>query len=331
VWREDASGERLSPPAGSTAIRATSAAGGERKRQKGRTALARGAVPANECRPTPAHPTGADPSTSIAREVLVLRSALAAVTLLALLGCAADPPAAPGIGDLPTPARSSTSQGIARVQRVGTPVWRPVDFHLFSAYVGTAASGYAEAIALFRAVMPPPEHVSVGSFLIGPGTPHAPPYDRELAAGLAALGYEDQHTFSASQFSAPGQEILPFWTLVPDPGVTGRSADFASGPIIPNALFPVVVNGTAYRNGELFDPQLFDGPFLTPALDGTVDPRFIGVEGHSHVSAFTGIGHYAALDPTVPVAGNYTYEITMRDQAGNGWHVTVHDVEKKKS
>ena len=44
------------------------------------------------------------------------------------------------------------------LKRIGRPSWRPVDFHMFSAPVGTAGNGYADFLTTILALMPPPKH-----------------------------------------------------------------------------------------------------------------------------------------------------------------------------
>jgi hypothetical protein len=248
---------------------------------------------------------------------------------LATAGCTGDDPLRPDATS-PSYARSSTSQGLARAKPVGDPIWRPVDFHLFTAAIGSFESEFAEFTALIEALLPPPNHIPLPPvFGVGPGAPHDPPYDRELAEGVDANGLDDRHSFPASAFSAESENgVYLVWMTVPDPGVTGRSPDFASGPIIPNALFPLVVSSIATRNGQPFDPFL--GELEVPALDESVAPQFAGVEGHSHLPIFTATSQTFAIDPGTPPEGRYRYEITMRDQAGNGWDITTQFIVRKK-
>jgi hypothetical protein len=262
------------------------------------------------------------------RKFPLAASATLVVGLVAA-GCTGDDPVRPDVTS-PSYARSSTSQGLARVKRVGDPIWRPVDFHLFTAPIGSPPN-FAGFAATTEALLPPPNHEPDVPLLgIGPGAPHAPPYDRELAAGVAASGFVDRHSFPASAFSGENGVWLA-WMTVPDPGVTGRSPDFASGPIIPNSLFPIEVDGIATRNGEAFDPALigFVGATEVPPLDERVAPRFAGVEGHSHFPFFTVTAQLFGPANT-PLTGRYRYEITMRDQAGNGWDITAQFVVRKK-
>jgi hypothetical protein len=229
-----------------------------------------------------------------------------------------------------TPAsarRASPAQhSVVRLERIGDPIWRPVDFHLFSAPIGTPESGFEEFVTTVLSLLPPPNHQFHPQLLVGPGAPHAPPYDTELAQGVAALGFEEGRVFGASDFSE-GNGVYFVWMTVPDPGSTGSSPDFASGPIIPNTLFPITITGVSTRNNQVFDPALAN--FAVPALnDPSLTPSF-DVEGHSHFPFF--IGEATVFGPEgVGPAGNYKYTVTMTDQQGNGWTIHAHFVVKKK-
>lgn len=220
---------------------------------------------------------------------------------------------------------AAAQQSVVRLERIGDPIWRPVDFHLFSAPIGSPPDFEGFFSTVFS-LLPPPNHAPHDQLLVGPGDPHAPPYDAELAQGVAALGFEEEHVFGASEFSGTNGVYL-VWMVVPDPGTTGSSPDFASGPIIPNTLFPITIVGVSTRNGTVFDAALanssvppLDDPALTPPFD---------VDGHSHFPFF--IAEAAIFGPgDVGPAGNYKYVITMTDQQGNGWRVHAHYVVKKK-
>lgn len=228
--------------------------------------------------------------------------------------------ALPASLNLPTASAASTG---VQLQRIGQPTWKPVDFHLFSAPVGSASSGYAEAFALPPKVLPPPEHVLIDGLGVGPGAPHAPPYESEIAAGVERLGLRDAHRFDMSQFSN-GSGVFLLWMTVPDPGTIGSSPDFSSGPIIPNTLFPIHISAVTYLDGAVFDPFLtaFDVPALTP----TLDPRF-DVDGHSHFPIFVADAtDFSILPPGTDLTGRYTYQVSMVDRTGNGWMIRAHFV-----
>jgi hypothetical protein len=94
----------------------------------------------------------------------------------------------------------SETERVVELTRIGHPTWKPVDFHLFSAPVGTADSGYAEfgdtALGLLE-----PNHVYHADLFIGPGQPHRPPYDTEFARGVAKKGYHQGRRFNPAEFS----------------------------------------------------------------------------------------------------------------------------------
>ena len=278
------------------------------------------------------------------RTGVVTRAALA-LTALALTAACADPAAPDRAAEdriAPDLARNPYSQGIARVREVGDPIWRPVDFHLFSAPAGTPESGFAEFLETARRIYPEPYYTlppGTNVFLRG-SVVTPPPYDREIQAALARLGFEDDRTFSASDFGVGTNRGVFFtFTLVPAPGVTGSSENFASGPIIPNELFPITLTGVAYRNGDVFDPILLGPTGLSiPALH-VVDPRFPAREGWGWSHQLIGIVETLQFYPfewngvtyprTAP-EGRYQYEIRIRDAEGNGWNVTTRYVVKKK-
>lgn len=208
------------------------------------------------------------------------------------------------------------TQGV-HITPIGSPTWKPVDFHLFSAPVGTADSGYVEFGQTMEALLPPPNHQWHPALGIGPGAAHQPPYDGEMAAGVAAQGYREGVRFNQGEFSN-GMGVWTTWMTVPYPGVTGSSPDFASGPIIPNDLFPIHVSATASHNGALFS-TVFVGD--VPALDGNLDPPF-AVDGHSHFPFF--LADNADFGPPgARLRGSYQWDIEMVDVSGNGWQIRV--------
>ena len=191
-----------------------------------------------------------------------------------------------------------------------------VDFHLMAAPIGTAATGYAEFAETALALLPPPNHVFNPFFLVGPGAPHPPPYDSELRDGVASLGLHEGVQFDVSEFSN-GSGIYLVFMVVPAPGTTGSSPDFASGPIIPNALFLISFFATDEHNGKPFS---IVGDGSVPLLDA--DTGFPGADGHSH---FPFAADNADFGPVgAKLRGSYRIRLTMTDQSGNGWFIEAH-------
>src|ERR1044071_7338362 len=116
---------------------------------------------------------------------------------------------------------------------IGSPTWLPVDFHVFSAPIGTASSGYAEFLTTLAALLPPPNHISDPAVGILPGASHAPPYDQELANGVSNLGFPEKTTFTTAEFSN-GLGVYLAFMIIPGPGSpTGSSQDNPARAIIP--------------------------------------------------------------------------------------------------
>jgi hypothetical protein len=215
---------------------------------------------------------------------------------------------------LPGPGARAQDTGTSLVTltRIGDPIWRPTDFHLFSARFEADFSGFR---AVRESLLPTPNHQPHPGLGIGPGSPHEPPYHTELAEGVAAQGYVDKTLFTAQEFAPPFGVLLAFM-VVPDPGTTGSSPDFESGPIIPNDLFRFTGTLEYLRNGE----NAFGGPFrisAVPPLDESLNPPF-DVDGHSHFPYFA----WANSDPLDPV-GLWQYDLTMLDQQGNGYRIVT--------
>lgn len=219
---------------------------------------------------------------------------------------------------IPLSADPPPAQGV-RITPIGNPTWKPVDFHLFSAPIGTAASGYAEFLTTLLALLPPPNHVFHPMLGVGPGAPHLPPYDSELANSVANLGFHQGVRFSRSEFSN-GLGVYLVWMNIPAPGTTGSSPDFTSGPIIPNTLFPIHVAGADLHNNRLFSAE---GGFDVPPLDNNLNPPF-NVNGHSHFPVFFADNADFALSPGANLHGSYVYQFVMTDQSGNGWSIKAH-------
>lgn len=215
-------------------------------------------------------------------------------------------------------ANASQCEPPARVQlqQIGSPIWMPVDFHVFTAAVGTADDGFAEFGQNMTNLLYPLRHQACAELGRGPGDPHQPPYNKEMEAGLDIMSFKEVHIFGVPDYSLPNG-VWATWMTVPWPGTTGSSPDFKSGPIIPNTLFPIHVTGQNYRNGKFWDPL---ADFYVPALTDQLSCPF-SVDGHSHFPVF--MADATEFGPGGPATGHYEYRITMTDVAGNGWSITV--------
>jgi hypothetical protein len=217
------------------------------------------------------------------------------------------------------PAAASVA-GNVQAKPIGDPIWKPTDLNLFSAPIGTAASGYAEFAETTAKILPEPYHRPHPDLGIGPGDPHPPPYNHEIRQGLESLGLQRGGQFTVRDFSA-GNGIWLAYMVVPRSRGTapeGSSPDFDLGPIIPNSLFPIAVTGFSERFGERFSVL---AAFSVPPLDASLSPPF-HVDGHSHFPIFLADNIDFGPPGTDP-SGAYEWTIRMLDQTGHGWEITV--------
>jgi hypothetical protein len=212
---------------------------------------------------------------------------------------------------------SNCGQVPVQLKQIGNPIWMPVDFHVFTAAIGTPDDGFAEFSQNMTNLLYPLRHQSCTELGIGPGAPHQPPYNQEMEAGLDIMSFKDSLVFRVPDFSLPNG-VYAVWMTVPNPGTTGSSPDFKSGPIIPNTLFPIHVVGEVFRNNQLWDP--FGGTFDVPPLTPQLSCPF-SVDGHSHFPIF--FVESSFFGPGGPINGHYEFRVTMTDSTGNGWSITV--------
>jgi hypothetical protein len=215
-----------------------------------------------------------------------------------------------------SPARAFTPPAVVAVKPIGAPTWKPIDFHQFSAPIGTADDGYAEFTSTQVGILPEPFYRNYPQLGLGPDAPHQPPYDQDIARGVAAQRYHQTPLFTRPEFSA-GNGVWLAWMNVPAPGVRGASSDFTRGPIIPNTLFPIHVTGSSTRFGRPYD-TLTD--FSVPKLDVSIDPRFAHVDGFSHFPIFIADNSDFGPAGTSPL-GAYVWKFKLVDQSGSGWEV----------
>jgi hypothetical protein len=179
----------------------------------------------------------------------------------------------------------SRADVLATLSRVGNPIWRPVDVNLFTAPADTFDVFLSVSDAVLLATAPPSN----------------PPYDNIITTGLASTGYQDTSIFLASDINGQPSGVYYAHILVPDPGTTGSSLDFASGPIIPNRLFPLTDDTDLLRNGIIVDSE-FDAEYTALA----------GFDGYSHTTAFNA-SHAGFFPPGTELQGSYEFRSVLRD------------------
>jgi hypothetical protein len=198
--------------------------------------------------------------------------------------------------------QSAAQPPAVTLTQIGSPIWRPADFQLFSAPV--------EPDAAFRATSRALEPLAP----LGPGepytTPHGPPYETELSTNAAGAGFVNRSLFPREAIMGNPYGIFFAHLLLPDPGITGSSRDFASGPVIPNSLFPMAWSTARWKDGAvIYDPP--DSPV-------NVRPTDQPFEGMSHRTLTSSLW-YSGDD----YLGNYEFRSSLRDTEGNGWDIVA--------
>jgi hypothetical protein len=190
--------------------------------------------------------------------------------------------------------------------QVGSPIWRPGDFQLFTAPADPFPDAFFDTI---DALLP----------LEGPGapvyTPHAGPYDTELSTNAAAAGFVNRSVFpkSAITLNPNGVYLAMMW--LPDPGITGSSRDFVSGPVIPNSLFPFTSKAEMWLDGVKVE-TLQDQMVSIRAGD-------MGFDGASHRAPTQVVWHPWADDPNAGPLGSHELRWSLRDNQNNGWDIVA--------
>lgn len=183
------------------------------------------------------------------------------------------------------------------VTPVGTPAYQIVDTRLFA-----APQGFDPNFEPFTATI---EQIFPNHFPVR--VPHAGPYDTELSEGLARAGFADRTAnplFDVSEFTAPSGVFFGLMRVPVPNAPIGSSPDFASGPIVPNAAFPLIVRGDVFRNGAIFDANAFVS---------TSNP-VAGFDGSSHnLNLFAENGSFVPAG--TDLTGDYEYRLTYRDVA----------------
>ena len=71
-------------------------------------------------------------------------------------------------------------------------------------------------------MLPSPNHEPHNQLFIGPGAPHSPPYDTEIADGLASAGIIAKNVFTPNEFDLDlgtfmGEIVWTAFMIVPIP------------------------------------------------------------------------------------------------------------------
>jgi hypothetical protein len=205
-----------------------------------------------------------------------------------------------------SPQRSVAEPPGITLTQAGTPIWRPVDFQLFTA----PASPFPDAFLHTIDLLLPLEGPSADPYV-----PHQPPYDMELSTNAAAAGFVYQTVFDQSAITFDPNGVWLAMMLLPDPGIIGSSRDFESGPVISNSLFPLATHAEMWLDGAKVE-TLQDGSINVRAGDADFD-------GASHRALIQAVWWPWADDPNAGPLGHHELRWSLRDVQNNGWNIVA--------
>ncbi len=199
---------------------------------------------------------------------------------------------------------------------LGAPMWKPVGAVMLAGPLGSSDTNTQPFTDFLTPILAPNHKYNPDEGVWGPGDAHPGPYLDEGFAALSAASISMKQSFSTADFTKPSGVFLTLNLVPTDSAPLGSSPDFASGPIIPNALFPVQVDGDLYRGGTLYDGY-FEGDVA--GFDAWQPPLL--VDGSSHNMLWLAENSSWGLDRTAQ--GSYEFKISIMDGSGSGWEVTV--------
>lgn len=226
------------------------------------------------------------------------------------------------IGDPPTANSTITA--------VGTPAWNVGEIVLWSAPAGMGPEAVIEIDELFDGV-----HTFAAFDLLTVLTSPAEAlpsadWDFLLPLMLEAMTRRVNNTFPAAALATPNAIYLGY-TIYPDGTTTGSSFDAASGPIIPNGLYPFTIDMAVTQNGG---PYIDADPAEIPSYAGFA--TFIPPGGAAPLDAVPGAGQgdtyrhlvsliadFLSVAPGGNLAGTYVWTLNLRDTTMAGYDIVV--------
>ena len=139
------------------------------------------------------------------------------------------------------------------------------------------------------------------------------PTIRISVGALAIAGYPEKEVFSVEEFTGPNAVHFGFVVVPGTNAPNGSSLDFDSGPIMPNAIFPIAYGGDVYLNGALYEQNAWRSS--VPAADG--------FDGRSHFLLDLWENSEFAPPGLGSLVGDYEYRITLRDVNNFGYDVVA--------
>lgn len=191
-------------------------------------------------------------------------------------------------------SRMAPAQIDVSLTRVGDPIWKASQVHLFSAPAETDE----EWLAVVNSIR---DFYSCSTTFS----------DTTMDEAVAAAGYMDESVYPTTAIDGQNMGAYLVFALRPDPGIIGSHRCGGTAPIIPNSILPIVGEGELRRDGVFVDGGSLPPFTASPNYDGAVFHDSI----HENDANF--------WPPGTPLVGNWEWNMTLRDQNGNGWDIAV--------
>ncbi|MCE9578229.1 MAG: hypothetical protein K8W52_34200 [Deltaproteobacteria bacterium] len=198
---------------------------------------------------------------------------------------------------------------VVTATKVGDPAWEVADLRLYSAPMGTTQTNdFSNTLAL----MWPLHAIDTANNIIVPKTAHSG-YATEVSEGLVGQALDPGNRFRVDEWTIPAGLYLSGVVVPTASAPVGKSADGASGPIIPNAV-TLDYDGDLLLGTTVVDPD-FDA--TSPVATSVTT----GVDGWSHLP----LNFAENTEFIAGTAGSYTFRIKIRETAmpANGWDIEV--------
>lgn len=198
-------------------------------------------------------------------------------------------------------------------ERLGDPMWKPADFQLFRAELGTAKTGYKEMRDMLGQLMPAHGIDEMGNSF--PREAHVRPFEAELTVGLAEMGIESNSTFAQSAWEAPHSLFIAFLALPTKCADRGVTADLDKAHILHDADLPLRTRVAIYDadNNVVSDDMSWEIPPSFKVL-----PEEVESDGYSHVPVVVPL-NTEVFDAR---PGAYRVLVNVLDMHEQGWTIS---------
>jgi hypothetical protein len=218
------------------------------------------------------------------------------------------------------------------LKQIGSPVWKPTEFRRFHAEIGDSSNDFNKLMTVvqcYASANQPGKNFFSDLNAYIPEKEHPNAFFNFITESMKACSFTDQLVFQEADFKAPNAIIYVF-QLVPVEGLApvGKSPYGDQDLIIPNAKFPIIVNGHLMKDGVEIDSN-FD--FTLPPLNTLKfqnSTESIPGDGYPHIPLLFGDAYDFVKDKfesntQISLLGEYVFTVDLIDAEQSGWTVNM--------